>query len=128
MTREIVFTEQAPAAIGPYSQAVRTKDLIFVSGQIPIDPATGQLVSGDIRAETRQAMQNLKAILTAAGSSLENIVKTTLYISDMDQFAVINEVYAEFFADQPPARACVEVARLPRDVGVEVEAVALTGR
>lgn len=128
MTREIVSTEQAPAAIGPYSQAVRTKDLIFVSGQIPIDPATGQLVSGDIRAETRQAMQNLKAILTAAGSSLENIVKTTLYISNMDQFAVINEVYAEFFADQPPARACVEVARLPRDVGVEVEAVALTGR
>ena len=128
MTREIVFTKQAPAAIGPYSQAVRTQDLIFVSGQIPIDPATGQLVSGDIRAETRQAMQNLKAILTAAGSSLGNIVKTTLYISDMDQFAVINEVYAEFFTDQPPARACVEVARLPRDVGVEVEAVALAGR
>ena len=128
MTREIVFTKQAPAAIGPYSQAVRTQDLIFVSGQIPIDPATGQLISGDIRAETRQAMQNLKAILTAAGSSLDNIVKTTLYISDMDQFAVINEVYAEFFTAQPPARACVEVARLPRDVGVEVEAVALAGR
>ena len=127
MTRAIITTDQAPAAIGPYSQAVQTKDLLFVSGQIPIDPATGELVSGDIREETRQAMQNLGAILSAAGSSYDRIVKTTLYIRDMDQFTVINEIYAEFFSGNPPARACVEVARLPRDVGVEVEAIALLG-
>jgi len=127
MTRAIIATDQAPAAIGPYSQAVQTKDLLFVSGQIPIDPATGELVSGDIREETRQAMQNLGAILSAAGSSYDRIVKTTLYIRDMDQFTVINEIYAEFFSGNPPARACVEVARLPRDVGVEVEAIALLG-
>ncbi|MGD9329803.1 MAG: RidA family protein [Desulfobacterales bacterium] len=127
MTREIIATDQAPAAIGPYSQAVRTKELIFVSGQIPIDPATGAVVSGDIRAETRQAMQNLGNILSAAGSSFDRVVKTTLYISDMDQFTVINDIYAEFFTDRPPARACVQVARLPRDVGVEVEAIALPG-
>jgi 2-iminobutanoate/2-iminopropanoate deaminase len=127
MTRAIITTDQAPAAIGPYSQAVQTKDLLFVSGQIPIDPTTGELISGDIREETRQAMQNLGAILAAAGSSYDRIVKTTLYIRDMDQFTVINEIYAEFFSDNPPARACVEVARLPRDVGVEVEAIALLG-
>ncbi len=127
MTRAIITTDQAPAAIGPYSQAVQTKDLLFISGQIPIDPTTGELVSGDIREETRQAMQNLGAILAAAGSSYDRIVKTTLYIRDMDQFTVINEIYAEFFSDNPPARACVEVARLPRDVGVEVEAIALLG-
>ena len=127
MTRDIIATDLAPAAIGPYSQAVKTKDLIFVSGQIPIDPGTGNLVTGDIRDQTRQAMQNLGAILAAAGSSYDRIVKTTLYIADMDQFATINEIYAGFFTGRPPARACVEVARLPRDVGIEVEAVALHG-
>ena len=127
MNRDIVTTDRAPAAIGPYSQAIRTRDMIFVSGQLPIDPDTGSLVTGDIQHQTRQAMRNLGAILSAAGSSFEHLVKTTLYIADMDQFAAINEVYAEFFAGQPPARACVEVARLPRDAGIEVEAVALHG-
>lgn len=125
MTRDIIQTEHAPAAIGPYSQAVKTRDLIFVSGQLPIDPNTGRLVTGDIRDQARQAMQNLGAILSAAGSSFGRIVKTTLYIADMDQFATINEIYAEFFSGQPPARACIQVARLPRDAGIEVEAVAL---
>lgn len=128
MTRDIIATDLAPAAIGPYSQAVKTKELIFISGQIPIDPQSGDLVTGDIRDQTRQAMQNLGAILAAAGSSFDRVVKVTLFIADMDQFGVINEVYAGFFADRPPARACVQVARLPRDVGVEVEAVALHGR
>ncbi len=128
MTRDIITTDRAPAAIGPYSQAVKTQDLVFVSGQLPIDPQSGHLVTGDIRNQTRQAMQNLGAILAAAGSSFDRIVKTTLFIADMDQFATINEVYAEFFTGQPPARACVQVARLPRDAGVEVEAVALHGQ
>jgi len=128
MTRDIITTDRAPAAIGPYSQAVKTQDLVFVSGQLPIDPQSGHLVTGDIRNQTRQAMQNLGAILAAAGSSFGRIVKTTLFIADMDQFATINEVYAEFFTGQPPARACVQVARLPRDAGVEVEAVALHGQ
>ena len=127
MNRDIVTTDRAPAAIGPYSQAIRTRDLIFISGQLPIDPDTGSLVTGDIQHQTRQAMRNLGAILSAAGSSFEHVVKTTLYIADMDQFAAINEIYAEFFTGQPPARACVEVARLPRDAGIEVEAVALHG-
>ena len=128
MTRDIITTDRAPAAIGPYSQAVKTQHLVFVSGQLPIDPQSGHLVTGDIRNQTRQAMQNLGAILAAAGSSFDRIVKTTLFIADMDQFATINEVYAEFFTGQPPARACVQVARLPRDAGVEVEAVALHGQ
>jgi 2-iminobutanoate/2-iminopropanoate deaminase len=128
MTRDIITTDHAPSAIGPYSQAVKTQDLVFVSGQLPIDPQSGHLVTGDIRDQTRQAMQNLEAILAAAGSSLDRIVKTTLFIADMDQFATINDVYAEFFRGQPPARACVQVARLPRDAGIEVEAVALSGQ
>ena len=128
MTRDIITTDRAPAAIGPYSQAVKTQDLVFISGQLPIDPQSGHLVTGDIRDQTRQAMQNLEAILAAAGSSLDHIVKTTLFITDMDQFATINDVYAEFFSGHPPARACVQVARLPRDAGIEVEAVALSGQ
>lgn len=127
MEREIITTPLAPAAIGPYSQAVRAAGLVFVSGQIPIDPANGTLVSGDIRSETRQAMQNLKAILEAAGSGLERVLKVTLFIADMGQFSAINEAYAAFFPQAPPARACVEVSRLPKDVRVEVEAVALAG-
>lgn len=127
MEREIITTPLAPAAIGPYSQAVRAGGLVFVSGQIPIDPANGTLVSGDIQSETRQAMQNLKAILEAAGSGLERVLKVTLFIADMGQFSAINEAYAAFFPQAPPARACVEVSRLPKDVRVEVEAVALAG-
>ena len=125
MKRQIISTTAAPSAIGPYSQAVQAGELLFVSGQIPIDPASGELVQGGIEAETRQVMNNLKAILEAAGSSLEKVVKATLFIADMDQFGTINAIYAEYFQTAPPARACVEVARLPRDVQVEIEAVAL---
>lgn len=126
--RTIVQTGDAPRAIGPYSQAVKTDTLVFVSGQLALDPATGMLVDSDIRSETRQAMNNLRNILIAAGSSLENVVKVTLFIKNMDDFAMINEVYGEFFPADPPARACVEVARLPKDAHFEVEAVALLNR
>ncbi len=125
MVRTIVATDKAPGAIGPYSQAVQTDSMVFVSGQLAIDPATGELVTTDIRQETRQALTNLEAILIAAGSSLKHVLKTTVYIADMDQFAEINAIYAEFFKEDPPARACVEVARLPKDANVEVEAIAL---
>ncbi|MBL0716389.1 MAG: RidA family protein [Desulfosarcina sp.] len=125
MSRRTVATEKAPGAIGPYSQAIKTDTMVFVSGQLPIDPGTGELVTADIKQETRRALNNLKEILVASGSALERVVKTTLYIADMDQFAEINEVYAEFFEGDPPARACVEVARLPKDANVEVEAIAL---
>jgi 2-iminobutanoate/2-iminopropanoate deaminase len=124
MAKAVIGTEAAPAAIGPYSQAVRTGDLIFVSGQIPLDPASGQLVEGDIRAQTRQVLWNLSAILEAAGSDLSQAVKTTVYLRDLGEFAAMNEVYAEFFADRPPARATVQVARLPRDAAVEIDLVA----
>lgn len=124
-TRTIVSTDKAPGAIGPYSQAVKTGTLVFVSGQLALDPATGNLVQDDIKTETRQAMNNLKNILEAAGSSLDNVVKTTLFIKDMNDFGQINEVYGEFFGQNPPARACVEVARLPKDAHFEVEAVGL---
>ena len=125
MTREIVATKKAPRAIGPYSQAIKTKDMVFVSGQLAIDPISGVLISGDIRKETQQVLTNLEQILLAAGSGLDRVVKTTLFISNMEDFSSINEVYAEFFNQDPPARACVAVARLPKDANVEVEAVAL---
>ena len=124
-SRTIVETDNAPGAIGPYSQAVKTSSLVFVSGQLAIDPATGELKNDDIQVETRQAMHNLKNVLEAAGSNLEKVVKTTLFIKDMNNFPVINEVYGEFFQSDPPARACVEVARLPKDANVEIEAVGL---
>lgn len=125
MERQIISTTEAPSAIGPYSQAVQAGGLLFVSGQIPIDPASGELVQGGVEAETHQVLNNLKAILEAAGSSLEKVVKATLFIADMNQFGTINAIYAEYFQTDPPARACVEVARLPKDVQIEIEAVAL---
>jgi 2-iminobutanoate/2-iminopropanoate deaminase len=125
MLKTVVHTEKAPKAIGPYSQAIKTGQLVFVSGQLALDPVTGSLLQGDIKAETRQAMTNLKNILEAAGSSLDQVVKTTLFIKDMNDFPLINEVYGEFFQQDPPARACVEVARLPKDARFEAEAVAL---
>ncbi len=125
MERQIISTTEAPSAIGPYSQAVQVGGMLFVSGQIPIDPASGELVQGGVEAETRQVLNNLKAILEAAGSSLEKVVKATLFIADMNQFGTINAIYAEYFQTDPPARACVEVARLPKDVQIEIEAVAL---
>ena len=125
MDKTIVSTKNAPGAIGPYSQAVKTDSLVFVSGQLPMDPVTGDLVQNDIQGATRQALTNLKEILVAAGSSLDKVVKTTLFIADMNDFPKINEAYAEFFQENPPARACVQVARLPKDADIEVEAVAL---
>ncbi|KPK73207.1 MAG: reactive intermediate/imine deaminase [Phycisphaerae bacterium SM23_30] len=125
MFKQKVDTDKAPAAIGPYSQAINTGPLVFVSGQLPIDPATGSLIDGDIQEQTRQVLQNLKQVLNAAGSSLDKIVKTTVFIKDMNSFPQMNQAYAEFFPDVPPARACVEVARLPKDVQIEIEAVAI---
>ncbi len=125
MEKQVVNTDQAPAAIGPYSQAVKVGEMVFVSGQIPIDPATGDIVQGDIKAQARQVLTNLNAVLAAAGSSLEKTVKTTVYITNMDEFSQVNEVYSEFFKDQPPARACVEVSRLPKGVTVEIDAIAV---
>ncbi len=125
MTREIVATDKAPSAIGPYSQAVKTTDMVFISGQLALDPITGKLMDEDIETETRQALSNLKHILLAAGTGLERVVKTTLFIRNMDDFGRINQVYGEFFDQAPPARACVEVSRLPKDANVEIEAVAL---
>jgi 2-iminobutanoate/2-iminopropanoate deaminase len=125
MPREIVRTSQAPAAIGPYSQAVKIDRLVFVSGQLPIDPATGEMVERDIQAQTRQALKNLEAVLQAAGASLAGAVKTVVFLDNMEDFARMNAVYAEFFGADPPARACVEVARLPKDALVEIEAIAV---
>lgn len=124
--KEIVQTNNAPQAIGPYSQAIKTRGMVFASGQIPIDPATGQFVSGGIQEQTEQVLKNLSAVLEAAGSDLSRVVKTTVFLADMNEFAAMNEVYGRFFAEQPPARATVEAARLPRDARVEIEAVALT--
>ena len=125
MKKISVSTDKAPPAIGPYSQAIKFGELVIASGQIPIDPANGEVLSGDIRAQTRQVLNNLAAVLDAAGTSLDHILKTTVFITDMDDFAAMNEVYAEFFKTTPPARACVEVSRLPKDVGVEIEAIAV---
>ena len=123
--KEIVQTENAPQAIGPYSQAVKVNGLVFASGQIPIDPGTGQFVEGGIEEQTRQVLKNLSAVLHAAGSGLDRVVKTTVFLADMQEFAAMNEVYGQFFAQEPPARATVEAARLPRDARVEIEAIAL---
>lgn len=124
MMKAVVNTNNAPAAIGPYSQAIKIGSLVFTSGQIPIDPATGEIVPGDVEAQTLQVLKNLEAVLVAAGSSLDKVVKTILFIKDMNNFAAINEVYAGFFWEAPPARSTVEVARLPKDVLIEIEAVA----
>jgi 2-iminobutanoate/2-iminopropanoate deaminase len=119
-----IATEQAPRAIGPYSQAVIWQGLAFLSGQIPLDPATNQIVEGDIAAQTERVLENLKAVLEACGSSLARVLKTTVYLKDLAEFPRMNEVYARYFPHHPPARATVEVARLPRDVRVEIDAVA----
>lgn len=125
MNRQVVSTEQAPGAIGPYSQGVGTSDLVYTSGQIPLDPTSGELVPGGIQEQTRQVMENLGAVLEAGGSGLELVLKTTCYLQDMSEFAQFNEVYAEYFTSDPPARSTVGVAALPRGARVEVEAVAL---
>ena len=123
--KERIQTDNAPQAIGPYSQAVKANGFVFVSGQIPLDPATMQIVEGGIREQTERVMRNLAAVLEAAGSGLDRAVKTTVYLADMSEFAAMNEVYGGFFGDVPPARATVEVKRLPRDVRVEIDVIAL---
>ena len=125
--KEIIVTERAPGAIGPYSQAVRAGNLIFASGQIPIDPATGQFVSGGVAEQTEQVLKNLTALFAAAGVNLNQVVKTTVFLADMEDFNAMNEVYGRFFTEAPPARATVQAARLPRDARVEIEAIAVLG-
>ena len=125
--RQIVQTRQAPDAIGPYSQAVIANGFVFTSGQIPIDPATGQFVSGGIAEQTQQVLKNLSAVLEAAGSSLTQVVRTTVFLADMQDFTAMNEVYATFFGTEPPARSTVQAARLPKDARVEIDVVALAG-
>jgi 2-iminobutanoate/2-iminopropanoate deaminase len=124
-TREAVSTPHAPKAIGPYSQAIKANGFVFITGQIPIDPATGNIVEGDITKQTEQVLKNLSAILQAAGSSVEKVVKTTVFLKSMGEFTQMNEVYARTFSGVPPARSTVEVARLPKDVSVEIDVVAL---
>jgi 2-iminobutanoate/2-iminopropanoate deaminase len=126
--REIIRTTDAPQAIGPYSQAVRAAGFVFASGQIPTDPATGQFVSGGVAEQTEQVLRNLSAVLEAAGTSLGRVVKTTVFLADMNDFAAMNEVYGRYFKEDAPARATVEAARLPRDARVEIEAIALCGK
>ncbi len=123
--REKIQTDGAPAAIGPYSQAIRASGFIFASGQIPIDPTSGQFVGGGISEQTEQVLRNLAAVLEAAGSGLDRVVKTTVFLVDMGEFAAMNEVYGRFFTSEPPARSTVAVARLPRDARVEIDVVAL---
>lgn len=122
--KTIISTPKAPAAIGPYSQAVAVGNMIYTSGVIPIIPETGELETGDIKAQAKQAIGNLIALLTEAGASAESVVKTTVFIKDMNDFATVNEVYSTFFRENCPARSCVEVARLPKDVLIEIEAIA----
>jgi len=121
--KEIISTDKAPKAIGPYSQAVRAGGFLFTAGQIALDPASGQLVEGDVARQTTRVMENLKAIVEAAGSSLDRAVKATVYLKDMGDFAAMNEVYGRYFASNPPARSTVEAARLPRDVRVEIDLI-----
>ena len=126
MHKEIISTPLAPSAIGPYSQAVRTGDLLFVSGQIPIDPSTGKLIDDkSIKGQTQRVLENLLAIVAAAGGSAENVLKTTVFLRDMEDFAEMNAAYSQFFRSSPPARSTIEAARLPRDVSVEIDCIAI---
>ena len=123
--RQAISAPDAPKAIGPYSPAIKAGNLLFISGQIPLDPATGAMVAGDIAAQTDQVMRNLTALLAAAGAGFEHVVRTTVFLSDLNEFAGMNEVYARYVVDPPPARATVQVARLPRDVKVEIDLIAV---
>jgi len=127
MKREVISTDKAPAAVGPYSQAVRVGDFVFAAGQLAIDPAVGKLIEGDVAIQTRQVLTNLSAVLEAAGSSLDRVVKTTVFLKDMGQFKAMNAVYGEFLHSDPPARSTVEVAALPLGALVEIEAMAVVG-
>lgn len=123
--RDVIVTNEGPKAIGPYSQAVKANGFVFVSGQIAIDPVTNTLVSGDVAFQTERVLKNLKGILTAAGSGLEKVVRSTVFLKNMGDFAAMNDVYGKYFPSQPPARSTVEVARLPKDVLVEIDVIAL---
>ncbi|MEO6655232.1 MAG: RidA family protein [Pyrinomonadaceae bacterium] len=123
--KEIVSTEKAPGAIGPYSQAIKAGGMVFCSGQIPIDPATGEFISQVVSEQTEQVLKNLSEVLKAAGTSLDDVVKTTVFLADMNDFVEMNEVYGQFFSDNKPARATVQAARLPRDAKVEIDCIAL---
>ena len=125
MKHQVIHTDNAPKAIGPYSQAVKAGNMLFVSGQVPFVPETMEIVEGDVKAQTAQSLKNVQAILAEAGLDFSHVVKSTVFIKDMIEFAQINEVYAEFFGENKPARACVEVARLPKDVKVEIEVIAI---
>jgi 2-iminobutanoate/2-iminopropanoate deaminase len=125
--KKIIRTADAPQAIGPYSQAVEANGLVFVSGQIPLDPKTGNLVIGDIRGQTKRVMENGKAILAAAGCGMDRVVKATIYLKSISDFAAVNEVYGSYFTADPPARATVEVSRLPKDAAIEIDLVAVKG-
>ena len=125
MKHQIINTDNAPKAIGPYSQAVKAGNMLFVSGQVPFVPETMEVVEGDVKAQTAQSLKNVKAILAEAGLDFSHVVKSTVFIKDMNEFAAINEVYAQYFGENKPARACVEVARLPKDVKVEIEVIAI---
>ncbi|HEV8353256.1 MAG TPA: RidA family protein [bacterium] len=127
MARETVRTEAAPAAIGPYSQAVKANGFVFVSGQLALDPGTGQLVGHDIKQQTRRALENIKAILAASGSSLQKVVRCGVFLKEMNDFGPMNEEYTSFFKDSPPARTTVQVAKLPRDALIEIDVIALGG-
>lgn len=126
-SKQVIYTAQAPAPVGPYSQAIATQgELIFIAGQIPLHPETGEIVGGsDIQAQTRQVMSNIEAILTESGIGWDGVVKTSVFLSDLANFTAMNQVYGEYFTDKPPARACVEVSRLPKDVLVEIECIAV---
>ena len=125
--KQVISTDKAPGAIGPYSQAIKTGNMIFCSGQIPIDPATGEFVSQDVSEQTEQVFKNLTAVLEAAGASLDDVVKTTVFLADMGEFAAMNDVYSRHFVDNKPARATVQAAKLPRDARVEIECIAVVG-
>lgn len=125
MEKTIIKTSKAPAAIGPYSQGLKGGNIVFTSGQLPIVPETGELISDDIKKATKQSMENVKAILTEAGATLEDVIKVTIYVKDMADFTQVNEVYGEYFSEHKPARSCVEVSKLPKDGRIEIEAIAL---
>ena len=125
MSKKVIFTEEAPKPIGPYSQAIRAGNLIFLSGQIPIDPSTGEMVHGDIQQKTRQVLENMRALLASQGLGMEDVVKVTIFLKEMEQFGPMNEVYATYFPSPPPARSTVQVSGLPKNADLEIEAIAL---
>ncbi|MEN2984837.1 MAG: RidA family protein [Dictyoglomaceae bacterium] len=125
MTKEVLITNKAPKAIGPYSQAIKVGNFIFISGQIPIDPNTGEVIEGDIREQTKRVLENIKGILESVSCSLNNVIKTTVFLKNLDDFSAMNEIYATYFPENPPARSTIEVSRLPKGVSIEIEAIAI---